>query len=149
MSDRIPQKRIALGEMAPRSLPAHIIAKERGNSWPSCSKGCHLFSLCLGSHSSHSCQLVNNSAIHPIPLITTLPPSDRNAAVIELIHCVYFNRHVASHSTDICRKTTWPEGFHAGFVLAITEILSQILGSLEGKEEKGRKETKISLLPSL
>lgn len=55
----------------------------------------------------------------------------------ELILCVYFNHHLASDSTDICKKTR-PEGLYTGLILDITETASQIMGSLEGQggEEK-------------
>lgn len=120
----------------PTQLRARVTAKEhrlRGKfmscySWDSYSKGCHLFSPCLGWHSSHSFQLANNSTIHPIHLISTTPSQRENAPMIELICCIYFNRHLASDSTDICRKTTSPEGFHTGLILSIAKTLSQILG---------------------
>lgn len=81
--------------------------------------------------------------MHQIHLVSTTPSQKENAAMIELIHCVYFNQHLASKSTDICRKTTRPEGFHTGLIFAITETLSQIMGSLEGKGEVEEKKTSL------
>lgn len=46
------------------------------------------------------------------------------------------------------QETTRPEAIQAGFILAMTETVSQILGSLEGKGESGRKETEIVMPPS-
>lgn len=74
-------------------------------------EGLSPFSLCLGFHYSHSCQLLNHSTIHQIHLIPTTPSQIEKATTIELIHCIYFNHHLASDSADICRETTHPGGF--------------------------------------
>lgn len=138
--------------MVPASMAESTrIAKEHGlqGKFMSCyardsrSKGCHLFILCLGSHSGHSCQLVNNSTIHQILLISTTPGPTEKPPMIELIRCAYFSRQLASDSTDICRKKIRPEGFHAGLIFSITEMLSQIMGCLVGKGEVKEKKQKL------
>ena len=135
----------------PARLRAHVIANKhrlQGKfmscySRDSCSRGCPLFSLCLGFHSSHSCQLVNYSTIHQIHLISTTPSHIEIAPVIELMRCVCFYSQLASDSTDIWRQPTRPEGLHASLILAITKAFSQAMGSLEGNEEMGEKTQKL------
>lgn len=90
----------AVGQMATWSLPAGLKAHATASrqrlqakfmscySRDCCLQGCHLFSLCLGLHSSPSCQLVNYSIIHQIHLMSTTPSQTENAPVIELIQCV-------------------------------------------------------------
>ena len=141
----------AVGQMATWSLPAGLKAHATASrqrlqakfmscySRDCCLQGCHLFSLCLGLHSSPSCQLVNYSIIHQIHLMSTTPSQTENAPVIELIQCVDFYHQLASDFIDICRQTTRLERLHAGLILAIKQIFSQTMGSPEGNGRKGTK----------
>lgn len=132
LNDGTPRKPDTVGQMAAWSLPAWLKARAIASqqrlqakfmscySRDCCLQGCHLFSLCLGLHSSLSCQLVNYSTIHQIPLMSTTPSQTENVPVIELIHCVDFYCQLASDFIDICRQTTRLERLHAGLILAIT-----------------------------